>query len=248
MKENYILLAVLLITLIFATSCGKKLVNETIEPVNFNTSRYSDAGEKASYCTHDPGGSLDLPQQPKEVWVGYLRTYNPGTEPFPCWSWICAIYRGAFRFDLSPFKNKEIFTAVLHMSAGKAICQTGDTVSGIGVWVKEICRATTEWFKGPNLPTGIEPSVLFACEPIPGMPELPVGTKPEQSDSLPVKFKSNHYTIDVTQLVREWVKETKPNFGFVLKGANENIVEMSNGKALSPIRSIKLELSFFEPK
>ncbi|MCL4244745.1 MAG: hypothetical protein KJ002_06400 [Candidatus Dadabacteria bacterium] len=252
MKGNYIHIAVLLLAAALAGSCGKKLVEESLTPSDLGTSAFveSDDNSLAAHCfDHQPGAAPETPGNPNStIWVGYVRNYNPGTNPFPCWNWSCHIYRGAFRFDMTPYKDRDILTAVLHFGVGQAKYESGGTASNEGAWVKEVCLATNEWFNKPNPLVTSSFGELYACKPIPGMPELPHGLKPAESDKFPVKFKGTMYSIEVTNIVRDWIKGVGPNLGMVLKGVNEKVVGESNAKAMSPVSHIKLDISYFVPK
>ena len=227
-------------------ACDKKLVTDTLAPSARSTSEIvaADDNSGAPYCGVNTKGANPRVPAPNEVLVGYSRWYDSGTEPFPCWRWGSAVYRGAFRFDLSKYMGKKIVSAVLTLQLGQAQYVSGSVASNEGVWARTLGLGTSNWWEKPNPNIGD----LFPFKPIPGMPDLPYGLSPPAQSEFPVKYSNNTYTIEVSNVVRDWLDGTEPNSGFILVGSNENTVPKSYSAALSPVTGISLEITTSVPK
>ena len=237
--------AFLLVSLI-TVSC-KKTVTESLKPSNQGTSESVDADwTKKIYCISLPTKATN-PESLKtnEVLVGYKRFYWPGTKPLPCDEWSTCVYRGAFRFDLSKYMGKGVVSAILHIGLGQAQYSSGSVASNEGAWIKSICVSTSEWWNKPNPYYGGSKNYLFPCSKIPGMPDLPHGLNPTAQKDFPVKFNGvNSYQIDVTSTVRDWASGKAPNLGFILVGTNESSVARSRDRAVSPVDSVSLDITY----
>lgn len=253
--NNLIRASTLLTVAVLLASCTNKLVTKHLQPAQSNTSEniVSDASSNF-YCiglNTDPTNPGSPPAH--GVWVGYARLYDPGTQPAPCWEGSSTAYRGAVRFDLSPYAGKKVVSAILNISLGTATYISGKSSSNEGVWVKTLGLGTSTWWTKPSpYITGenrkTSRSGLFPWKPIPGMPDLPYGTNPPVQKSFPVKYSSHTYQIDVSSVVRDWVAGKEPNLGFILIGTNEKVVQKNTDTALSPVTSMGLDITYSTPK
>lgn len=132
--------------------------------------------------------------------VGFNNYYDPGTNPFPCRLSSDQVFRGVVRFDLSLIqKMKPDFVESAHFNyvISKSVhCSgaAGRCVTDRRSCVDEALVATVD---------------VRGKSHVPG--DLPHG------DSY--GFGSSG---DVTSVAREWINGTTRNFGFVLKGIDEN--------------------------
>jgi len=245
--KNYLILFLFFIIGLLTVSCNRELVRDEIVPSDNNTSEFvkGDDNFDAIYCPSKiPGYNPFIPDKNKIV-AGYARFYNGGTDPFPCWVWGSAVYRGAFRFDLSKYTGRKIVSAVLNLDLGQAHYSSGATASNEGVWINEICLATSNWINKPSPYITNDSSDLFSCKEIPGMPELPTGINSPEDKKFPVKYNGAYsLQIDVTNVVRDWLDGKEQNLGFILKGKNEKIAGKNNNSALSPVNSVNLEIAY----
>lgn len=243
----YLILFLFLNIGLLTVSCDRKLVTDEVVPSDKGTSEFvkGDDNFDAIYCPSKiPGYNPFIPEK-NDIIAGYARFYNGGTDPFPCWVWGSAVYRGAFRFDLSKYTDKKIVSAILNLDLGQAQYSSGATASNEGVWIKEICLATSGWMNKPSPYITNDSSDLFSCKEIPGMPDLPTGINSPEDKKFPVKYNGAYsLQIDVTNVVRDWLDGKEQNLGFVLKGKNEKIAEKSNATALSPVKYVDLAITY----
>ena len=253
--KNPVRVGTILTAAVLLASCTNTLVTRHLQPAQTSTSEniVSDASSNV-YCIGLNKNPTNPGSPPAHgIWVGYARLYDPGTKPFPCWEGSSAAYRGAFRFDLSPYAGKKVVSAVLTISLGKATYISGSTASSEGVWAKTLGLGTSTWWTRESPYVTAENrkskrSGLFPFKPIPGMPDLPHGINPPVQKSFPVKYSSHTYQIEVSSVVRDWVDGKEPNLGFILIGTNEKIVQKNTDTALSPVTSVGLDITYSTPK
>lgn len=244
--KNLARVCVLLLAAISTASCGRTLVTDALKPVDTNTSESVVSGfSDAPYCgVYTSGTNPAVPPQ-QAVWAGYIRDYDPGTNPFPCWAWSSAVYRGAFRFDLSKYTGKKILSAVLHMSFGQARYASGTVASNGGVWAKTLGLATSTWWTASSPHIVGSQSKLFPWKPIPGLPDLPHGLDPASQPDFPIKYNgANGFQVEISSVVRSWLDGTEPNLGFILIGTNEKTAEKNHDAALSPVSGLSLDITY----
>lgn len=247
--KNLVRIIALFITAISVASCGNTLVTEHLQPAQKTTIYYqtSDWAKKV-YCGLNTKAVQPFYPAPPSLWVGYKRTYDAGTEPFPCWEWENGIYRAAFRFDLSKYAGKKILSAILNIRLGQGKYITGSTASNEGVWVKSLGLASTTWWNKGSPYQILDKNKFMPWTQIPGMPDLPHGVNPPAQGSFPVKYNGHSYQIEVSSVVRHWVDGTEPNLGFLLIGTNEKTVGKNRDAALSPVTGLGLDITFSTPQ
>jgi len=97
----------------------------------------------ACFATMGTSCEFQLPPDDSTV-VGFSHSYDPGTEPCPCWEYANCVYRGYVRFDLSVLQGKGIGLAHLkwHSTTRKSY---GDTASNAGTCVAKVFIALEPW-------------------------------------------------------------------------------------------------------
>jgi hypothetical protein len=132
--------------------------------------------------------------------VGFSNYYDPGTNPFPCRLSSDEVYRGAVRFDLSAIqKLKPDFVESANLNYVVSQSVFCSSAGGRCVTDRRNCVA----------------EALVGTVDLRGKTHVPGDLPPGES----YRFGPSG---DVTSVVREWINGTRPNFGFVLKGADES--------------------------
>lgn len=172
-----------------------KVTLKTVEltPSDFGTALSGFAGSQG-WCL----SSGNVPPSPfsaggSQVMVGFDNFFRPGSNPFPCHDIRAALFRGLVVFDLGQFDSA--VAAELLFDAERSVSRDGG---------------------GENL--GSTPAKSFATElgvallPRPqALPHLPA----DNEASLPT---THNILINVSGQVNEWLKQARPNHGFVLLG------------------------------
>jgi hypothetical protein len=185
----------------------------------------------ALYCmdlNHYSDGEHLLPGSAK---VGYSRSYDPGTEPFPCWSWGSYVDRGLVQFDLSPLagKSRQIARARLEYDATWEVRFGDETVA----------QSWGDSFGGSihlvNVPWG---PFYIASGPIINLPGGPVRPGYTSHFSLPISYI----------MVRDWVEGVRPNYGLLFVGWDESFPSKSKDIQRAILSNLVLEVELVESK
>jgi hypothetical protein len=159
-------------------------------------------------------GTAGYPQPSAgEIAVGYQHFYDPGTDPLPCSHTVDAFFRGAVRFDLSDFTNNRFIGAKLTFRVKESARHYdvgGLNVGESGTWsaAAAMDRATDNWLIWPapsdhDYING-DGSQHFVSPEHPDDPEI---------------------SLDVSGMVRDWLRAATPNYGFVFYGKDEGYPE-----------------------
>src|SRR5712691_2495643 len=186
-------------------------------------SRHFDAGALARFfggCwifatwpRSERSGLLGDPAWPTshEVKVGHENFYRPGTF---CWAENDFAYRGAVRFPLTArdvttgFHERERATLTWRkVDGGRTRAFIGCTQALVSLGPAEF-----DWEAGiyQNGSTAERHNLRIAGTPV---------MISDADASVPRSMTPNLRRVDVTDIVRGWVEHTRPNFGFVLMGA-----------------------------
>jgi hypothetical protein len=205
-------------------SCTKQLRTVVIKPDSKRFYYYTKKADEATTaclitaCFHSHGTSCD-PQLTADdsTIVGYSHTYDPGTQPCPCWWYVNCAYRGYVGFNASTLPQTGIVSATLKWDPS-TVLWIGDTAAATGNCIYKIYRATEQWQTG-RVTAGEEISWEFTGE---------ANSKPGE--------------INVSQTVRGWLNGTQPNYGFFFVGPNENVDERNNNRCLTTMINLRLEV------
>lgn len=161
-------------------------------------------------CGLSSRGTGGFPPGEGEVIVGYDHFFDAGTKPAPCQERIDHVYRGTVRFDLSEIISKAPKFHVYVSSArlnfrkkdGEMKGSDGENLRGGGC-ADALLVASADWTKGTKS------DVL-----IPGAPYKSLAGSE-------VTCGLGGCGIEVGPIVNNWVTGKEDNYGFVLKGENE---------------------------
>lgn len=131
------------------------------------------------------------------VMYGYSNSYDPGTEPLPCWEKIDHTFRGMVLFDLSDLRGKTIERAVLsfrvlHLPPSWRLSCGSDPLSNLYT----LSQDWSAGFREGHISHGAAAGVMG-------------------------EWGIDGYTRDISDLVRQWVSGRLPNYGLVLVGRDE---------------------------
>lgn len=130
------------------------------------------------------------------------------------------VWRGGFWFDLSSLNGKTITNATLHLLAQSTLLGMPQQPNATASCARYIGTGTEDWWN--EGPTGWLDSDFFAT----------LGRDGPNID------------VDVTYQLRQWTRGT-PNYGFVLKGAEENLDAFTENSCESHY-SASLEVKYHE--
>jgi hypothetical protein len=140
---------------------GASIESMTLQPSNTYTSYhyYEADNDGPPYCGLHTNGTGPEQTSPGEILAGYFRYWDPGTQPFPCWEQLDQVYRGAVKFDFTPWfhdliePSKFLITAKLRFDVSFEDASTG-WPTGCPSPV-DILQAGTDWTSGtPDLVPG----------------------------------------------------------------------------------------------
>ncbi|MBP7937831.1 MAG: hypothetical protein KA354_24590 [Phycisphaerae bacterium] len=158
--------------------------------------------------------------------VGYDRHHDPGTEPLPCWWWVSSVDRGLVRFDL----------ALLGV--------TGDQITDATL---EYDLETTYSVAGTatNCPNSILSSIWIVNEPWSDKFDLDAEflTDPSPSPSC----VDTHHSLNVSSVVRDWLKGVRPNYGFLFVGGDESRPSNQRREHTTTLSHIELKVLVATP-
>lgn len=217
--------ALLLLPLILAgctVSIPTRQYSVTLAPAGWVTGYYRTSWRHdAIYCGLSLTGTGPDTTGRNEVLAGYSRSFDPGTEPFPCGHKTAFVYRGAVMFDLTPITRlprKIVYRATLAFTMRSEFRRdTGGPVSTAVNCLRDIQRADVDPFRYQ----GLFPATSFERDP---------------------SMRIN----DVTPIVQSWVNRTAPNYGFVFIGTDESFPD-NNGRCLAYInaRDARLIVTYY---
>jgi hypothetical protein len=193
-KNNVRYLILCLLLFGFQGCAPVTLMTHELEPSNNVATGTSGFAGSKGFCTSDghPPPSGFSPI-PGAAMVGFDNFFRAGTQPFPCDVIRAAIFRGGILFNLNQFDS--IFLATLTFDSLKSASRSGGNSSVIES--PPISHATTLGIATENLSS----KMLF-----------------DNDASLPSGPSIN---ANVTSQVRDWVDQSRPNFGFVIAGPRE---------------------------
>lgn len=133
MNTQNVILGLIAVLVVSGVGCQKQLQKATLPPIEVSTNLKGDQDDNIKgtiYCDIDDlkGTSClfdhhKLNIDPLAVLVGYRNTYDPGTQPMPCWQWHDCIWRGYIKFEPKGFKD--VVSATLRWNtATKGSAQT----------------------------------------------------------------------------------------------------------------------------
>ena len=208
-------------------SGGGAMETMTLQPSNLMTSyHYFEAdNDGPPYCGLHTNGTGPEPAAPGEFLSGYFRYWDPGTQPFPCWEQLDYVYRGAVKFDFTPWYHdlveprKLLITAKLRFDVAFEDASSG-WPTGCPSPV-DLLQASTDWTGGtPDLIPGGE---LY---------------------NLPITDQHTN-EIDVTSVVRRWLAyNDQGDNGFVLADLADESYPQQNVTCLAHVHNLKLSLQY----
>lgn len=194
--------------------------------------QYEESYNGAIYCGLNVrgigGDSLSPP--PGGVGVGYQNSWDPGSDPFPCFYKYDTFDRGGVQFDQGALKAyvqaHGMLTATLkfRMTGGQFSC------------LARLDQATQDM-------TGWAPDAGGAIPSDGAGMEIPVGPL-NSIDQWPFKESADgRFAIDVSTMVRPWVAYADSvGYGFVLVGSDEKLPR-NNESCTSVYTDFQLELT-----
>lgn len=132
--------------------------------------------------------------------VGYKRDYDPGTQPFNCWWWWADVHRGLIQFDV----------ASLNAPADRI---TGATLE-FDLTTKYVDPAFAN-----NCPNDILSSIWIVNESWSNKFNLAADFMIDNTSK--PSCIPNHHSVEVSQVVRDWISGARPNYGFLFIGSDE---------------------------
>jgi hypothetical protein len=144
-KILIISVSIIIVSLTFG--CGKKIVTVTLQPSDIATKAKGDhdSGDAClSGCLFTMGTACTTNPGPGKALVGYSNSYDPGTQPCPCWEWADCAWRAYVKFDFSPLPSKEVVGANLKWKTRTNI-QEGGVATNEGNCAKQIFIAKEPW-------------------------------------------------------------------------------------------------------
>lgn len=250
-KHRFFYLAVMMLFLLYSSSCDNACQNavintKQIEPSGLLTT-FTSANDHATFscfpftCFQTNGTGPEFTPAAGEIIVGYDGNYDDGTWPCDCWEWSSHAYRGAVMFDVSKFKKIVSATLIFHVGQGHkgdgdAASNETDAISGMFLGTGSI--PTGSHFAGvPNFPPVGQPFLA----PFPKASD--VGTEFPKS-GFSIKKNGPDFSIDVTVLVSNWIQGKDPNNGFVFVGHDESLPGEVNHTFATTYSDFKLEITF----
>jgi hypothetical protein len=152
--------------------------------------------------------------------AGYERDYDPGTGLFACSWWWAMVYRGLLRFD----------------------------VASLGAPADRITGATLEF----DLSTTVDDSSYGACpDDLLGSiwivneqwsPKLDLAAD-FLIDNTPLpNCIDNHHSVELSQVVRDWISGARPNFGLLFVGIDESYLANDQIKYVTTLTNVNLKV------
>lgn len=154
-----------------------------------------------------------------QVMVGFDNYFEAGSDPFPCDDIRAIVFRGGLRFDLSQFDS--IVSAELFFQTDSSVSRTGGATIGT---IPGISHATTL-----------------------GVATQAFSSKMLFDNDAPLAAGPN-INVAVTGQVKDWVSNSRPNFGFVLAGptglVNSSNPPKNNDAKVSWYSSFRLRITY----
>ncbi len=183
----------------------------------------------ATYCFYTGGlGGHELDYVSGNLLVGYVNSWDPGTDPFPCYEKIDHAYRSAVKFDLAPLAGKKLWKAVLTFTTTKSWAAVGTPAT----CATEMMYGIGDWTGAKDLIPGDSYQVF------------PTGAHVNVSNPSVHIVNSTTFSIDVTDAVRAWLDGSRPNWGFVFRGAREDYAK-DNDVCTSLYGNVALGVDYF---
>lgn len=218
-------LLLLFLVMLGGTTCDPVTLKGTeisaLELATVNTLSEDDNYDKV-YCGDlVPHGAFEGLEH-GAVSVGYYRNHDPGTEPLPCWWWVASVDRGLVRFDLASLATtaSQIVGATLEYDL--------DTTSPANNCPDDILASLWIVNEPWSDKFSIDAEFLTDSQPSPGC-------------------VTSHHSWDVSQVVRDWLSGTRPNYGFLFVGGNESLPSNSSGEHKTTLSNLTLKVLIAVP-
>lgn len=158
-----------------------------------------------------PANSLKKFSKPFPApFVGWGDSYDPGTQPFPCWEWVSTYSRGYIKFNVGTLIDlEEITSASLSWTTKRVKGGTQDKAC-----LKNLYEATGPWVRGNT-------------------PAIPLVNNLDTT-----AVHGGYY--GVVNQVKKWIKNPDQNFGFMIEPSRLNTVAESNSDCIDSLQDIKL--------
>jgi hypothetical protein len=199
---------------------GGGIETMTLQPSNLMTSNhgYWANNDGPPYCGSHTNGLGPEQPNPGQILVGYDRYWDPGTQPFPCWETSDHVYRGAVKFDPTPWlhdliePNKFLITAKLRFDVSYEDWGCPATA--------DLLQANVDW-------TG-------------GTPDLIPG---DEMFSVPITDQHTN-EVDVSMAVRRWLAYNDAgDNGFVFRQSDETYPQQ-NATCIGHVSKLALDLQY----
>ena len=189
---------------------------------------YSHYYSTATYCFYTRGLGPSFSASGQQLLVGFEDFWDSGTEPFPCYEKIDHAYRTAMKWDLGALSGKKIWKATLSFTNQKTVA----SVTAPATCLSEILYGTSDWTSATDLMSGDS------------YRDLPTGTGVNVNNASVKITNSTSYELDVTDVVRAWLDGSRPNWGFVFRGAREDYAK-DNDQCGSFYGNVTLGVDYF---